>query len=140
MRKQQEIIQRLKDIESEDVFGIERSDLIPYLDYENAKEFLKEGITKEEWDKDRKSTDEEVMKEMSGYIEFAWDKAIGERGLSANRNIMHYSAWIWLLNDGSFEEYKEKCDNEYSEYGKPVLSWICKKYGYDNASQEQNDG
>lgn len=133
MRTQEEILKRIGEIKS-DFSGAERSSLLYYLSYENAKKFLKEEVTEEDWNKDRKSTDEDVLKEMKDYINFAWEKAHGERGLSASRSLSHYSAWIWLLNDGNFEEFENQAENNYAMYGKPVLKWICKKYNLPDQS------
>jgi len=128
MKTQEEILSRMEEIKNEDMFGTEHSDLVNYLNYENAKPFLKDTVTKKDWEKDQSSTNEGALKEMSDYIEFAWGKAIDERGLSSERSLMHYSAWIWLLNDGNYEEFKNQTSNNYAMYGKPVLKWICNKY------------
>ena len=96
MRTQEAILKRIEELKDSDCFGVDLSDLVNYLNYENAKQFLKEGVAEEEWNKDRKSSDEDVLKEMKGYINFAWEKANDERGLSANRRLGHYSAWIWV--------------------------------------------
>ncbi len=128
MKTQEEIIKRIKELKDSDMMGTERTDLTNYLEYSHAKEFLQGGVTEEIWKEMKKSTDEDVLKEMKEYIEFAWDKALGERGLSAGRSLSHYSAWIWLLDDGNFEEFTECATNNYAMYGKPVLYWICKKY------------
>lgn len=128
MRTQEEIIKRIEELKNSDSLGTERGDLVSYLEYSHAKEFLKDEVTKDEWNRKKKSTDEDVLKEMSDYVTFAWDKAIGERGISASRSLSHYSAWIWLLDDGNFEEFEKQAANNYAMYGKPVLYWICKKY------------
>lgn len=129
MRTKEEIVKRINEIKDADIFGSETNDLISYLDYETAKQFItNEEVTEKRFNESRKFGDEDVRKEMKDYIAFAWGKAFDERGLSAQRSLMHYSAWIWLLNDGNFDEFTDKVDNDYESYGKPVLKWICEKY------------
>lgn len=129
MRTQQDILNRIKEIEDDDFFGAIRSDLIQFLIYENAKTFLKEGVTKEEWSHSRKDlTREGVIAEISKYMPFAWDKANNCRGLSAGRSIDHMKAYLWLLEDTELLQYAE--DN-YTLYGKPILKKICEKYGIE---------
>lgn len=134
MRTQEEILKRIEEVKNQDFFGTERNDLVDYLTYENAKQFLKEGVTKDEWNKDKKLNNENILKEMLDYMDFAWGKAIDERGLSASRSLSHYSAWIWLLDDGNFEEFNNQKENNYAMYGKPVLKWICEKYNFPKRS------
>ena len=44
-RTQEEILNRMKEVEQDDFFGYQRSDLLKYLDFENAKVFLKDGVS-----------------------------------------------------------------------------------------------
>lgn len=125
MRTQQEIIDKIKSTdEYDDFFGVIRCDLVDFLEYENAKEFLKEGATKKKWDKLRTPmTDAAIKKEINKYMQFAWEKANSCRGLSANRSINHMSAWLWILNDATLiEEFEE---TEYTHYGKEKLIVVC---------------
>lgn len=74
-------------------------------------------------------TDEEIIRQMKDYFDFAVDKALGQRGISASRSIAHYKAWIWLLGD---DEFLQEIENtEYAPYGVPILTKIGKKYGFD---------
>lgn len=74
-------------------------------------------------------TDEEIIRQMKDYFDFAVDKALGQRGISASRSIAHYKAWIWLLGDDEFLQEIE--NSEYAPYGVPILTKIGKKYGFD---------
>lgn len=125
MRTQDEIIQRMQDREGIDMFGVETTDYIEYLSYDNAKEYLKEGVTEADWPKP--NPPEEKMAE---YMKFAFDKAHGERGLSANRSIMHMIAWSWLLGDEQFnQEIERMYEEEYRNYGLDILRYICTTLG-----------
>jgi hypothetical protein len=114
VRTQSEILERMKQVEDSDFFGAIRSDLLIFLEFENAKPFLKDGVTKEQWEEVRKeATEENVKKEMADYLDFAFEKAKSERGLSSGRSMDHYSAWIWLLNaESHFGDVRK-----YSSYG-----------------------
>jgi hypothetical protein len=126
IRTQQDIIDHIKSIAKTDSFGLQTSDLIGFLDYEHAKEFIEDGVTKEQWNE---ATDEVTTGEAAirGYMEFAWDKANNRRGISAMRSLAHMSAWLWI--DGKDE--LALSISEYNYYGKPQLVEICEVYGID---------
>lgn len=124
MRTQQEILSRMKEVEKDDFFGYQRSDLLSYLDFENAKPFLKDEVTAEQWQKESRSPKEVMI----DYLSFAWEKANDKRGLSASRSMDHYTSWLWL--DGDEELHKTLSNYEY--YGKPQLIEICKYLGVDH--------
>jgi len=126
MRTQQEILDRIKSISNRDFFGFETSDLIDFLDYEHAKEFLKEGVTEEQWKEAREKTGT-PEKQIKDYIEFAWEKAKGERGLSSERSINHFTAWLWLAGDDELVAFLED-EGNYPMYGKPMLKKVTEKY------------
>lgn len=126
MRTQEEIVQRIKDIEDDDLFGFQTGDLIEYLDYEYAKPFLKDEITEEKWKSIRKLA-ETPKEQMINYMEFAWQKANDKRGLSAGRTMEHYTAWLWLDGDDEIWPTLDK----YEFYGKLHLIRICHYLGLD---------
>jgi hypothetical protein len=139
MRTQNEILERITELKSEDYFGFQRSDLTDFLKYENAKSFLKEDVTKQEWDKNKKILSKEVvLKEIREYMPFAWNKANNNRGLSADRSINHMLAWTWLMNDGFYDKLKKSYLNNYKYYGKPQLVLICEHYGLDWTSLDDD--
>ena len=138
MRTQDEIVAELrrlnlKENEFDDVLGFKRDDLAVALDFEHAKEFLVKEVTLEEWTGNggtQYSTDEAVLCRMHDYMDFAWGKANDCRGLSANRSIMHYEAWLWLLG-GEHADFGAKLQENYQFYGKPQLKMICERFGWD---------
>ncbi len=132
-RTQEEIISRIKEVEATDFLGFKRNDLLMYLDFEHAKPFLLPEATEESWTtlpSDRDS----VLKQMAGYMEFAWNKANNCRGISAGRTMSHYSVWVWMIGDeeifGDLEDYQF--------YGKDHLCAICNHYGWDDAEEFDN--
>lgn len=127
-RTQKEIVEKVNEWNSENnLFDHRPSDLIEYLEYGYAKPFLKDGVTKEEWEKG--SDDIKSPKSvMIDYMPFAWQKANDCRGLSAMRTMQHYQAWLWL--DGNDELSETLSDYEY--YGKDHLVKICEYLGLDH--------
>ena len=134
MRTPEEIVKRIEELASVgngdfglDFFGAQRIDLIYTLPYEYAKPFINEEATEELWnDARRKGTSEEYIKD---YMEFAWSKANGCRGLSASRSIDHFEARLWLHGDDELCEKFRQVD--YGFYGKDKLIFICEHFGWD---------
>lgn len=130
-RTQQEILDRIEDRKEDDMFGWEWHEYVGCLDFEHAKPFLKDGADPDNWEF-TPPTSEALREKMLDYMDFAWDKACGERGISANRSIMHYVAWVWLEGDNKFaKRVEQEWDLNYHEYGKPILRMICDHYGWD---------
>lgn len=138
MRTEHEIVERCRELgrTNEDFFGFQRSDLLPFVSFEAAREFLNDSATAENWEH-KPLSDDAVRAEMLDYVDFAWGKALDHRGLSAERSIEHYKAWIWLLGD----EFPEA---GYKNYGAPTLLAICKKYElpmmFDSRVERMADG
>lgn len=127
MKTQDEIIARIHAIKASDFFGTQTGDLVEFLDFAKAKEFLTDTAIEAEW-KPSPLTREYVLESMRDYMPFAWEKANGFRGLSASRSIDHFTSWIWLLGD--LEEFGDLSDYEF--YGKDKLVSICDKYSLPN--------
>ena len=140
MRTQKEILERYREREGYDMLGFEVYEYPDWLTFENVKKLniLKEDITKEKWEKDyKKPAKENILERMRNYISFAYGKAEGERGISANRSIMHYIAWIWLLGDDEFlKEIEDDWNNNYNSYGIPILNKICETYRWDRSGNK----
>ena len=116
-RTQEQILVRIKEIESDDFFGFQTSDLIQFLTFENAKPWLKEGVAAEQWEQGVDPV--ELIKD---YLPFAWDKANNCRGLSAGRSLEHMKAWVWLDDK---PDLLKQIEEDYEYYGKPHLVKIC---------------
>lgn len=127
-RSVEEIKDRIAALENDpaDFFGYIRSDLINYLPFDEAKPYLKDGVTSEQW-KPQSTDRDSIVKDMGEYMAFAWDKANNCRGLSAGRSINHVQAWLWMLR----EDKAAEAISEYDLYGKPQLRAVCERYGID---------
>ena len=134
-RTQEQIVARVNAIASDDFFGWQTNDLLIHLDYEHAKEFLKDEIDagkRAQVIADRKQPSEHI----ADYMPFAWDKANNCRGISAGRSLEHMKAWVWL--DGK-DGLLQQIENDYEYYGKPHLVAICEAYGIDWQSLDNDD-
>lgn len=125
-RTQQEIVSRINERQDGDFFGFETRDYAEYLDKEHIKPYLKDGVDPEVWQTCEKEPEQQIRE----YMTFAWEKANGQRGLSASRSIAHMTAWLWLAGE---DELATWCDDErnYYYYGKPILERVCDHYGID---------
>ncbi len=135
MKTEQQILDRIKELDNskdKDPFGFQQYDLIRFLPYEKIKGFISEDATEEGWEEHSLPlTRDAVLNEIKDYMEFAWEKANRQRGLSSTRNIEHMLAWTWILNDGVFSKLESSYENDLQYYGKPQLVFVCEQYGID---------
>lgn len=125
MRTFEDIVARIKNRSS--IFGFDAEAIIDFLPFEQAKQFLKEGVKEEDW-KTLPLTREAVIDKMREYMDFAWEKVEDHRGLSAGRSVEKMEVWLWLLGDD--ELLKQLEDTDYTNYGAPKLMFICQKFGF----------
>ena len=130
MRTQDEIITRIGERREHDFLGFEIDEYILCLDFAHAGPYLKDGATEENW---AGATDVlPPVERMQAYMEFAWGKANDERGISANRSVLHYIAWLWLTEeDEPLAKVEHMYDTDYHYYGKPILEIVCDHFGWD---------
>jgi len=134
MRTQEEIIERIKEAQSRDMFGFEWHEYINALTKESAKKLkgiaMKEDADLSDWKQSLK-TDEDIIIQCKEYMSFAWEKANNCRGISAGRSLMHYKAWLWMLGENKFENI-----DQYNYYGKDHLVRICEYFEIDSAKYD----
>lgn len=139
MRADSEILVRIEKVSSNDIFGVEKSNLIEALSFDAAKPFLKADYQteseREGWENQRINTKDSLITTMNDYFDFAVEKAESHRGLSASRSISHFKAWLWLLMDDNLVAFAENSEN-YTNYGVPILNAISKKYGFKEPEEE----
>jgi hypothetical protein len=102
------------------------SDLVLRLDYEDAKSFLKMGVTAEDWEKQEEPIEEVIV----NYLPFALGKARDHRGISAGRSVEHFENWLWLLGDDAL--LSNFLGTDYAMYGCPQLRVVIEKFDPDN--------
>ena len=76
-------------------------DLVFYLGYDDAREYLSDAVTPERYDEQLRCsyTVDDVVWCIKDYLPFARKKIEGSRGLSTARAIAHFRNWLWLLGD-----------------------------------------
>lgn len=75
-------------------------------------------------------TEENVLKQLKEDVEFGWEKACNQRGISAG--LMHdvVEAWCKVLENGLAGSL------DYSPYGKPLFMAVAEKYGFVLAEED----
>lgn len=127
----EQIVQRIRDRVEEDFMAFETGEYIQCLPFELASEFLPPTVVASEW-VPREHSRETVLKIMGTYMPYAWEKANERRNISANRSIMHYIAWTWLVGDTELSEWiDQQYDANFVFYGKDILVRICQHYGFE---------
>lgn len=124
MKTQDEIQAHLREVITEGrMFDFRGDALLSCLDYEHAREWLKEDTTPTEWELIAHLDEEHVRAELAGYMAFAWGKVEDHRGLSANRSVDKIGAWLWVLDEtealAAFETAR------FENYGAPKLRAAC---------------
>jgi hypothetical protein len=134
LKTQDEIVAKLDDDTNKRFMDFTPDVLVPALEWDFAKKYLKEdyvekvekGEEKFEYASDIKT----IVQEFLDYMVFAWGKAEDERGLSAYRSISKLSAWLWLLNREDLVNTIED-NNLYNPYGAPALIEVCNQLGIE---------
>ena len=131
MRTANEIVDRC--LAKGDIFGFSAEALAEFLTFEEAKPLLKDTATPDKWECEPR-TREAVIRKMADYMNFAWGKVEGHRGISASRSVDKMRAWVWLLGDDDALREIERA--EYAQYGAPKLAVVCHRYGFPIPADE----
>lgn len=125
-RNQEEIVERIASLKDDDIFGFRFEVLADALTFENAKQYLKDGVTEEHWDGSRTVDTAAAARR---YLEFAVGKIRDERGLSAERSVIKLREYAWLL--GRSDVVKQMDAAEYAPYGEPKVRAFAAGMGFD---------
>jgi len=79
-----------------------------------------------------KFTKENILKQLKEDIEFGFEKALNQRGISSSLMYEVVSMWNWILEEG-LENF-----TDYAYYGLPLFKATAVKYGFDNPIGENN--
>lgn len=71
---------------------------------------------------------ENVLEQLQSDVEFGFEKALGQRGISAGLMFEVVRMWNWVLEEG-LEDFPE---DDYAQYGLPLFKQTAVKYGFDN--------
>jgi hypothetical protein len=75
-------------------------------------------------------TRENIIAQLKEDVAFAFEKAIGHRGISSELMYDVIRMWNWILQEG-LEDF-----DEYADYGIPLLKATALKYGFPDRSGE----
>ncbi len=127
-RTNSEIVARIKWLSEDmrDFFGAQTNDLLCFLPFADAKQFLNDDCTEEQF---AECQETDVSNAACKYLPFAWEKANDCRGLSANRSVDHMAAYLWLagFDQDAIDSWRE----DYHSYGKPQLVAASACFGFD---------
>lgn len=99
------------------------SNEIPTFGYE-----LKEDVV---W-KAKEFSKENVIAQLKKDVDFGFQKALDQRGLSASAMYQVVKMWLWVLED-ELQDFES-----YAQYGLPLFKAVAVKYGFDNPIGEDN--
>ena len=72
-------------------------------------------------------TEENILKQLKEDVEFGWEKACCERGISSSLMFEVVRAWCKVLGN----EFCDWDEDVYRPYGKPLFKAVAAKYGWD---------
>ena len=71
-------------------------------------------------------TRENILKQLREDVDFGFEKALSQLGLSAGIMYEVVHMWNWILEEG-LEDF-----DEYAQHGLPLFKATAVKYGFDN--------
>jgi len=130
MKSVQQVIDSYK---SETLDGRDLSRLAEFLTFDQAKEMgiLKDDATPDDWGETKEFTRENILEQLKEDVEFGFEKALNQRGISAGLMYSVVQMWNWILEDG-LENF-----DDYAQYGLPLFKATAEKYGFDNPIGEK---
>jgi hypothetical protein len=119
-----------KEITSQCLDGRDFSRLASFLTYSEAKEldWVSADATEEKWNDPlpKDWTEENIIAQLKDDIEFGFEKALDQRGLSAGMMYEVVKMWLIFLEDDLAK------DADYAQYGLPLFKKVAIKYGFPN--------
>ncbi len=130
MLTREQILEAVKEgkKESEAIDSRDFGRLAGFFPLENLEGFgfkLKEGTV---WEY-KELTEENVLAQLKEDLEFAFEKALHKRGLSAGAMYSVVKLWMWVLEDKELEGTEA---DDYAQYGLPFLKKVAIKYSLPN--------
>lgn len=71
-------------------------------------------------------TEENILRQLREDVEFGFEKALGQRALSADMMYAVVCMWLDVLEDDEIDR------EQYNMYGLPLFKAVAVKYGFDN--------
>lgn len=130
MKTIKEILDNYKDYGTflEDRFG---KRLCQFLTIEQMKQigFEYNDIEKANAHHPKEWTEENILSQLKYDVEFGWEKACDERGISASLMFEVVQTWCKVLENGLGDF------TDYYPYGKPLFREVAKLYGWELAEE-----
>ena len=73
-------------------------------------------------------TEANIKKYLQKDLDFAFEKALNKRGLSAGLMVSVVDMWVWILGD----DVGASPVDDYAQYGLPYLKAVALFYGFEN--------
>jgi hypothetical protein len=125
-------LEQIKNLyKSNTIDGRDLNRLAQFIPEEQLKDFgliLRKGETH----KAIPYTRENVLSQLEKDVDFGFEKALGQRGISSSLMFNVVKMWNWILEEG-LEDWP---DDNYAQYGLPLFKATAIKYGF----QDQIDG
>lgn len=135
MLTQEQVLQAVRDgRESAAIDGRDYGRLVDFFPIEDWEVFgikLRDGA---EPNTPRPWTEDEIKAALVGDLDFAFEKALNKRGLSASAMHGVIQMWMWVLED-DLQHMKQ-----YAQYGLPLFKAVAIKYGLPNEIGEDAGG
>jgi len=126
-RTAQEIIDRYRRRVPYDTLEFEVGIYLEGLSFDEMQPLFKVGL---DW---KQKMAQDFRTEAIDYMNFARGKAKDKKGISAQRSIYHYIAWLWLMGRDDFDDLFD----DYTDYGTPQLRRISRFLGIPEEEDEQ---
>ena len=96
---------------------------LPVKDWEKLGFSLKKGVKPP---RAKSITKQNILNQLKSDLEFAFEKALNQRGISSSCMYEVIKMWMWVLDD-PLQNF-----DEYTMYGLPLYKTTALKYGFNN--------
>ncbi len=133
MLTKEQVLEQVKAGRKSDTFdGRDYGRLADFFETENLELLgfgLADGADSAERDKNIfEWTEENVLAQLARDLEFGFEKALDQRGISAGTMHSVVKMWMWVLED----DLHGKADSLYAQYGLPFFKAVALKYNLPN--------
>jgi hypothetical protein len=101
------------------------ADFVPVADWPKIGVEAKEGADLSGF-RVAELTEANVKERLTGDLDFAFEKALNKRGISASLMWSVVKMWLWVLDDPLADS------EDYAQYGLPLFKAVAVKYGLPN--------
>ncbi len=128
MKTQQQIIDALSNKKSACLDGRDFYRLVEYFPESDLHLFgyeLNDKSPDYKWTP-KEYTEANIIEQMKKDVDFGFEKALNQRGISSSLMYEVVKMWMWVLDD-ELQDF-----DSYAQYGLPLFKAVAVKYGFDN--------